>query len=368
MLITPQSSSSTHVLRYQPAKYQPPLYSSRALGHTHISNNNQTPPASMPPEPDLQRIIRLIYAFHGDIFGEVLLQTAAFTSYQSCVDGRKPLCAPRDTHEDDVHVRCRISPEQSILFLSILRVDYVVERVDATGSYRISSQPSASASASSAESRRCVNLHLCLSSRRDWCLSASDFDVDMLAMDTHRLYVRSGAPSRLPQANAWAASDPFSYLLSRLRARRFSLVDAGRTLLINQRAMRRAHVLLKNGWIMDDAMLGDRGWLMSAYSRVGEHRKYVPPGEQQHDTCALCLDAFKDDDLVVHLCCGHTFHYTCPGGSVDAEQHDRGLSAWLHAGAPATLVAGAESSDASDAGGGGGGGGHNTCPYCRAII
>lgn len=243
-----------------------------------------------------------------------------------------------------------------MLFLSIMRVDYVVQRVEQTGSYNLSLHDSSSSPSTGDDVF--ADLYMTISPRRDWCLNGCDFDIYLLAMDTQRMYVRAGAQARLPSYSRLACTDPFMYLMHRMMTRTFTLIDGGRTLLNNQRAMSRAHQLVKEGWIMDDAVLGWNGWLFTTFRDLHVNRRV--PKAALNDTCPLCLEAFAPDDVIVNLCCGHTFHYTCSPSPAQSEE-GRGLKAWLNG--VQQNVSHSEDPLMTDSPSG-----HNTCPYCRAII
>jgi Ring finger domain len=229
----------------------------------------------------MQRLTRLVKAFQGDIFGDAL------TSCPALFDPPKnePLlpCAV---------FRCRLSPDHMLLFLAVLRVDYTVQRLE-HGSYALL-LPDGSALP--------TELHITVMARREWGLSSSDFDIDMLAMDAYRVYVRPAA-----QAHLVNISDAFSHLMDRLRTKRFCLVEASRTLTQNQRAMRRAYLMVCSGWSMDDRVLGKGAWTFCKYGELQQKRAAVPCS-----TCPLCREELGAADIVVQLGCGHLFHYACP--------------------------------------------------------
>lgn len=278
----------------------------------------------------IERLIRLVKSFQGDVYGDALRHCSSLfgeTSAAVPVHLRSPPIAANA-------IRCRISPEYVMLFLSVLRVDYSVQRQD-DGSYSLFA---------SGFGLLPLTLHITIMSRREWGLTAADFDIDMLAMDALRVYVRNGATLRLCHAQ-----DVFDYLMTRLRRGRFCLTDAGRTLLHNQRAMKRAYALVHAGWVMDDVVLGcKRGW---ALTRLPEATAACMTEEER--MCALCHECFKPDEIVSKLSCGHVFHYVCgttsapcgaETGNCESVKTHSGLFTWL------------EHSCA------------NTCPYCRAVI
>jgi hypothetical protein len=275
----------------------------------------------------LERLARLVKAFQGDVYGDALWCCPALMANPS------HSWLPPETGV----FRCRLSPDSVLMFLAVLRVDYaVIRQENASGAYSLY-LPSGQ--------RLPMDLQITIMSRREWGLTGADFDIDMLAMDAHRVYVRPCAQQRLPHL-----SDPFSYLLGRLKSRVFCLTDGGRTLQQNQRAMARAYAMVRNGgWRMDDSVLGDKGWVIAraqdvAHSRLQFRGHFSVDECRELPTCALCRESIRVDDVVAHLTCGHAFHYVCQPAAVAHAHAQSGLSGWLD----------------TDTG--------STCPCCRAVI
>lgn len=374
-------------------------------------------------DPALHRLARLVKAFQGDVFGDALwccpalvggmqdrdvptgptspipsyTQGSGFTSYPTAPSatghrrGQGPTYQPGQAQNsfilpppimepcDTGVFRCRLSPDAVLLFLSVLRVDYAVKRNESTGAYALYCLDGCTT-----VRKLPMELNITIMPRREWTLTGADFDIDMLAMDSHRVYTRPCAQQRMQHV-----SDPFSYLLARLRRRTFCLSEPSRSLHHNQRAMARAFVMVAGGgWCMDDALAGDRAWVICAAKDAGvarlQFRGYYSvsssPGDASdaasssssssthssstnssgtsssgtsstnpanqanqanpgnpYPTCALCRETVRPDDIIVHLGCGHAFHYMC-------QPNVGGLSKWIE----------------TDNG--------NTCPCCRSVI
>ena len=295
----------------------------------------------------VRRIMQLVKVFHGDVYGEALLACPFWSGGTSA----------------EV-LRCRLGPEAILQFIAVLRIDYDICRLD-NGSYLIrcpmENLPSPASGSSSEASSVRIEMQVTAMPWREWCLTAADFDIDMLAMDSSRIYARPVAHTRL-QARV---PDAFVYLMQRLQSRRFCLTDAGRTLLQNRRALRRARSMLAAGWEMDDFVLGANSWILAQHRRLAAARSV--PLASFDAPCPLCYEAFKPDDVVVHLSCGHCVHHACTADDAGSEDVDKlprisrnhgsvketcadnrpqecGLAAWI------------ETPNG------------NTCPYCRAVI
>jgi hypothetical protein len=341
--------------------------------------------------PDIQlmsRLMQLVKAFHGDVFGNILVRSPFFVTEVAAAahefdDDDKNIKASRRGPPPELF-RCRIAPEQVMQFLSVLRIDYDLVRMDnnSAGTYMVKQKRTVD------DCSILLELQITVLPRREWFLNSTDFDVDMVAMDSFRLYVRPSAQTRLNPPT----DDVLGHLMQRLRDRKFCLTDGGRTIEQNQRAMRRAYNMVSfGGWSMDDRVLGRNGWVMTRWSDCERHlrasdkagsgggysssnRRRLFGGlstESSKVMCPLCHEPFSAADVVVHLCCGHAFHFKCGSSSStstlmqqsasstgndvvvtcddnracgDSRGEEGGLSAWLNT-----------------AGG-------NTCPYCRNVI
>ena len=252
-----------------------------------------------------ERLVKLIKAFHGDVFGESLAMLL--------VSKKQETSAHTTTSHDErwnnnSKLRCRVSPEHIRLFLAVLRIDYMVHQNESQTCSCYVVRPKHPQQPQQ-QQFGVIELHIVVMNRRDWYLSFAELDVDMIANDMHRLYVRTGAPARLANLPE-AVCDPLTYIIGRLQHKQFALLDSGRTIGNNLRIMDRAYRLVQEeGWTMDDTIIGCRGWLVCRFFEVHTHRPWV---RANGDTCSLCLEIFKDEDIVVNLCCGHTFHYLCP--------------------------------------------------------
>lgn len=325
--------------RYDPIRHAMATATSGKINTpTHSSNSSDM--ASAPQAQHAQRLMRLVKAFQGDVYGDALCCSPALFS-ESPSRTAEPSCAV---------FRCRLSPDNVLLFLAVVRIDYVVQRLD-SGGYAMQLLDGAPLP---------FELQITVMSRREWGLVGSDFDIDMLAMDAYRVYVRPSASARLPHV-----PDAFAFLMSRLRERRFCLSDSGRTLVQNQRAMRRAYAMVLAGWRMDSRVLGDNGWVMGPVSAEA-----VADGSLN---CCLCREDIAGGDVVVRLGCGHVFHYACPSGPSTSSDSSTSSTSSLHvfAGEDASKppIGAAEKPKSAlglgcwlDTPNG------NTCPYCRSLV
>lgn len=151
-------------------------------------------------------------------------------------------------------------------------------------------------------------------------------DVMLLAMTKNSLYVPiQTSPSAFEQHPEVIARGQIAHLLDRIRTRRFCLLPGS---LESKEAMDAAADLVMRGWTMD-AMIVPMSWII--------HRS----GQSKQCICAICRNDIcsEGNDQIITLCCGHSFHVTCP----DSES-STGFKSWFHDH------------------------GKRTCPMCRASI
>jgi hypothetical protein len=264
------------------------------------------------------RVAAVAKAFRGDIFGEFVHGGTVTGGYASVRT-----------------VWCRLPPDAAPFFAQVLRMDYdVAVEPDSAGSsppVRWTSTYTVRAAGSSPGVRVLV---VWTPRSGTWRTFMASLDVDLIAVDSDRLYVRTVTKAMR------GITDRLGHLLARVAARRFCLTDEAPSIDTGA-AMRRAAALVADGWKMDDALVPGGGWVVAEWDAVlrdPASLRRADPGRghpSEHDVCALCQEAFKPSHVVANLACNHNFHaVSCPhdgGGS--------GLSAWLDA--------------------------HDTCPCCR---
>jgi hypothetical protein len=144
-------------------------------------------------------------------------------------------------------------------------------------------------------------------------------DVMLLAMSRSSLYIRL-AYDAFEQHPEVKARGQITHLMDRIKAKRFCLLPGA---LESGEAMNRAFDLVNKGWVMDN-MIVPSSWIIQQQEQLGQ--------------CAICRDDVKQDEIVITLHCGHSFHVYCPGSQ------GSGIYSWFQEH------------------------GKRTCPMCRSVI
>jgi hypothetical protein len=281
--------------------------------------------AYQPKAMHLARIVSLIKALRGDVFGEFVTLGLVQGDFDSvtCLD-------------------CRLPAEALPGFAPVLRLDYAVTSdadEDASSMWNVRFQVHLGQGPP-------VKLRVIAARRATWRLSGNALDLDLVAVDGDNMYVRYHTPALR------VLSDRLSYLVTRIRHRRFCLLDATPANLEHGRQMRRAAKLVNvGGWHMDDMLGGRATWVVALWGVLTRNPDCVRLAASlsaaqatsdsnacQHSDCPLCHEAFAPSDVVVNLSCNHNFHVNCPTSSGT----QNGLSTWLDE--------------------------HDTCPCCRAKV
>ena len=159
------------------------------------------------------------------------------------------------------------------------------------------------------------------------------FDVDALSASHDRVMVR-------PLGALRNIFDRFEFVITRIRSRTFCNLDT--TPDIASCVRRAVDMVQRDGWLMDDALLGRRTWVVFRWSNAQRVPSVVRvcddpsnPSIVKHDVCAICQQNISPDHIVVNLACNHNFHWQCPQSNGD------GLCKWF---------------DKTD-----------TCPCCRSV-
>ena len=303
----------------------------------------------------VHRVASLAKAFGGDVAGDYAWRAAA---------GRCGGAAE--------WLEVRVAPEALHHFLAVLRLDCLVHapappHPAAPAAAAQCLAVSAAVVLPGAPEPRALRLRAVGAPRRLWRMQppSAAFDVDLVAMDSDRTYLRGTTP-----ALRHVPADRLDLVLARVRAGRFCALDSAAPGLAGAAmadAARRAHAMLTDParpWHMDDALAGRAAWVAARWARLrldpGSVRvaslltataaalagpavaplaaaaaAHAPPGA--HDACALCQERFEPEDVVVNLACNHNFHAFCGDGA-------HGLCAWMAAAGAAAP----------------------TCPCCRA--
>jgi hypothetical protein len=168
-------------------------------------------------------------------------------------------------------------------------------------------------------------IDVCLLSERDWLGLQCSFDVNILAENSSKHFIRLEYPQleRFP--------DKMSHIKKRIKDGKFTLLDfsACRSIGHFVELINNASAMVTKGWIMDDLIYGESTWIVNQWKSIKE--KPLECRKSYHknnldlmtslNECALCSEHFEDDDIVINTKCNHNFHWhhtTC-----------KGLSEWM---------------------------------------
>jgi hypothetical protein len=247
----------------------------------------------------MEKIIKYVKSFHGDIFGGYL---------------RDRYANVRNSHDLD----CRVDRELIKYLINVLSVDFNVMENLIGINYRkmdIISYTISQRNPSRGENPWSVKLDILCNSYTNWFSYPCDFDVNLLSENNDVLQVRpiiSPAILHIP--------DRLNHIISRAISKRFALVTIPKNsfsdiivLLIRSKS------LIDRGWLMDDLYLGKNSWLFNKWKNIKSKpydirkrhtEKNIKSMIEQQD-CCLCHETFKDDDIVFNSCCNHNFHWEC---------------------------------------------------------
>lgn len=268
----------------------------------------------------LQGLIDVIFmqikAFHGDVYGSVLRE-----------------CKIRKSNSFK-DINCRLDINVYDTFVQMLYIHFNVVKLPPrictsyygfTNRFKISHKGPLLDSLNNHDNRdsnesqdsvdsSMIILDICLLSRMDWLHLPCDFDVNLLAEDSTSLFLRVNH-------NALSVFvDKLNHVTKRISAKTFATLDAymykSLDTFINH--IDRAEVLVKNGWLMDDSILGDRSWLLgmwlSLQVRGDSCRKSYSKRKlsllMNCNECSLCHEKFNPCDIVINTKCNHNFHWS----------------------------------------------------------
>lgn len=274
----------------------------------------------------VDRVVGAVKLLNGDVYGDFL---------RDHMVGEEPLAT-------GLRIKCRLrTVQEKYLIGFLMMMDYFVSR-ESFDKLVVRSK--------TAQGVAVVLEVSSIQDRKDFfAQTIEDFDVNCLVADEVGTFVR-------PIPVMHYVSDKVSYVMRRIREKRFCLVRIPFLPFDIRNTMIAATTLVHRGWRMDDRLFGSVSWVVFAWNTHGEdggeNRIRVENHNiHAHDVCAICQEKFKPSDAVVNLSCNHNFHVfcNCGSGSSDvacldlfSEESSRrpGLAAWL-----ATNNA--------------------TCPYCR---
>jgi len=181
-----------------------------------------------------------------------------------------------------------------------------------------------------------------------------DFDIDLITEDNTSMYIRCVVPlTRF-------IIDSISHIKKRIINKRFCTLHRIYPIKISTdvaKTVDDAIELVKDGWIMDDNLLGSNAWIVVRWGEYSKNPKqfrtkgiwneslsiskeHVNCSDHLHDNlCSLCHEKFKNDEIIFSTSCCHNFHWECSN-----DNSNNGLKNWVY------------------------GQGRLCCPYCRSIM
>lgn len=268
----------------------------------------------------MARVAALILAMKGDLYGEYL--------YSSLVGLLSTVGK----------LACRINPDTYYMFMDVLHTDYTVTTVIKDRKFTISPKvhPMLGGGSTAGGYQNSAftpfELSVKVMTRQQWSAVVPCLDLDTLAQNSFNLYFRVYG-SNIPQI-----TNRISYLMSRIRMKQYCLIDQTQVKLTPEQAfkytikcMKKAYYRAKQGWMMDDLLMGSKVWVMNRWDVMCNGYAHVrttsgvdmDPAVYAASCCSLCHETFQNADIVIQLGCQHIFHYYC-----DAARCVGGLRAW----------------------------------------
>lgn len=200
-----------------------------------------------------------------------------------------------------------------------------------------------------------VYVDIVVMSRAEWMRLPCDFDINLLAENSHSLFMR------VPCILLNKYTDKLNHVMDRIKSNAFCSLESSFTKTPEQVKVLvdRACKLVTRGWIMDDSLLGDRTWVVGAWQIMSNGLRMVRKGYDRVEydkmlskkECSICNEEFKRTDVVINTKCNHNFHWQEPlPGSASARANGngnvvccKGLKEWVSRG-------------------------NITCPICRQMM
>ena len=281
----------------------------------------------------LNDIIKYIKAFYGDIYGNFIYNWRILNNIQNeCIN-------------------FRIDSHTLGIFLNIISMHFDIIEIETSfepllyNTYKLEHKTK--------KTNPIIIKALVLNKKTFRCLPP-DFDIDLISEDNSSIYVRCIVPlTRF-------IIDSISHIKKRIIEKRFCSLQRIHSIKISLdigKTVDDAIMLVKNGWIMDDYLLGNDAWIVAIWENYIKnpekyrtkgiwHDNFVKNSERNHtidDFCSICHEKFKSNDIILSTSCCHNFHWQCTNDDSNNSSIN-GLKNWVV--------------------------GHNRlcCPYCRSIM
>lgn len=219
------------------------------------------------------RIIRLVKALGGEVFGET---------------AREELFSTKEM----TRIYCRFqNPRDSTNFRRVLKVDFGV--VDIESDRLVEKTFDVYNSLDSLDSLDKIRVIVDDNLRKMWRMERPDFDIDALSSDSTSIYFYP-----IPTIND--PVDPCREIVKKIIQRRFELHPTiqKRTLEKTVSVMRKAIDLVEKGWVMSSI---PTSWNVA---------RCVPMSTNDKE-CAICQCRFNFAEVTTRLTCCHVFHAKC---------------------------------------------------------
>lgn len=161
-----------------------------------------------------------------------------------------------------------------------------------------------------------VYVDIVVVSRAEWMRLPCDFDVNLLAENSHSLYMR------VPYISLNRFTDKINHVIERIKNNTFCSLESSYTKTPEQvkTLVDKACKFVTRGWIMDDTLLGDTTWVVGTWHIMTNGLKMVRKGYNQaaydkmlsKKECSICNEEFKRTDVVINTKCNHNFHWQEP--------------------------------------------------------
>ena len=158
-----------------------------------------------------------------------------------------------------------------------------------------------------------VYVDIVIMSRVEWMRLPCDFDVNILAENAHSMFIR------VPYNSLNKYSDRLNYIKDRVENRFFSSLDDNNNKTPEQIvcSIEKAMRMIMKGWIMDDALLGNKTWVIAQWSLLNNQMRMIRKklDKDKYDKmtsmteCAICNEEFKSSDIIINTMCSHNFHW-----------------------------------------------------------
>lgn len=149
--------------------------------------------------------------------------------------------------------------------------------------------------------------------RLEWMRLPCDFDVNLLAENANSRFVR------YPCLMLNRYTDKLNHVVERIQSNTFCSLETcyNKTPEQIKTLIDTASGLVSRGWIMDDALFGDRTWVVSSWHLITNGLRMVRKGFDNHQCdkmfaskeCSICNEEFKSTDILINTKCNHNFHW-----------------------------------------------------------